>query len=163
MAYRKRIFDGNDRLIHFLQRLVGMVLVGEVLENILPIFHGVGANGKSVTLETLHGVLGPDYAMTASTSLLMVDRMGRHPTERTDLYGKRLVADGVENARRAGIAVVLLVGDEPYYARFGFKRIGLSRISMPGPVDPARMLAAELKEGALAEYSGLVEAAPATA
>lgn len=74
-------------------------------------------------------------------------------------YGKRLVAEGLENARRAGIALVLLVGDEPYYGRFGFKRIGLGRIRMPGPVDPARMLAAELREGALADYQGLVEAA----
>lgn len=74
-------------------------------------------------------------------------------------YGKRLIADGLENARRAGIALVLLVGDESYYGRFGFKRIGLGRIRMPGPVDPARMLAAELREGALAEYEGLVEAA----
>lgn len=75
-------------------------------------------------------------------------------------YGKRLVAEGLEKARKAGVALVLLVGDEPYYGRFGFKRIGLSRIKMPGPVDPSRMLAVELKEGALAEFQGLVEAAP---
>lgn len=74
-------------------------------------------------------------------------------------YGKRLVAEGLENARRAGIALVLLVGDEPYYGRFGFKRLGPGKIRLPGPVDPARMLAAELREGALAEYGGLVEAA----
>lgn len=74
-------------------------------------------------------------------------------------YGKRLVAEGLERAKAAGISLVLLVGDEPYYGRFGFKRIGLSRIKMPGPVDPSRMLAAELREGALAEYAGMVEAA----
>lgn len=75
-------------------------------------------------------------------------------------YGKRLIADGLEKAKAAGIAVVLLVGDEPYYGRFGFKRLPPGRIRLPGPVDPARMLAAELREGALAEYSGLIEAAP---
>lgn len=75
-------------------------------------------------------------------------------------YGKRLVAEGLENARKAGISLVLLVGDEPYYSRFGFKRVPPGRIRMPGPVDPARMLAAELREGALAEYEGQVEAAP---
>lgn len=74
-------------------------------------------------------------------------------------YGKRLVAEGLERAKASGIALVLLVGDEPYYGRFGFKRIGLSRIKMPGPVDPARMLAAELREGALVEYAGMVEPA----
>ncbi len=74
-------------------------------------------------------------------------------------YGKRLVADGIENARRAGIKLILLVGDEPYYARFGFKRVPLGRIQLPGPADPARILAAELEEGALAQYDGAVEAA----
>ncbi len=75
-------------------------------------------------------------------------------------YGKRLVAEGLENARKAGLSLVLLVGDEPYYARFGFKRVSPGRIHLPGPVDPARMLVAELREGALAEYEGQVEAAP---
>jgi P4 family phage/plasmid primase-like protien len=92
LSFLDRIFAGNNKLIGFLQRLVGMALVGEVLENILPIFYGSGANGKSVFLETICGMLGSDYAMTASTSLLMVDRMGRHPTERTDLHGRRFVA-----------------------------------------------------------------------
>ena len=74
-------------------------------------------------------------------------------------YGKRLVATGVENARAAGIRLVVLVGDEPYYDKFGFKRVQQGRIRMPGPADPARILAAELVEGALAGYEGLVEAA----
>ena len=51
-------------MIGFVQRLLGMGLVGEVLENILAIFHGRGANGKSVWLETVCGMLGPDYAMS---------------------------------------------------------------------------------------------------
>jgi putative DNA primase/helicase len=92
LSFLSRIFDGNDRLISFVQRLIGMALVGEVLENILAIFHGRGANGKSVWLETVCGMLGSDYAMSAGTSLLMVDRTGRHPTEKADLFGMRLVA-----------------------------------------------------------------------
>ena len=75
-------------------------------------------------------------------------------------YGKQLVAEGLDRAKAAGIGVVLLVGDEPYYGKLGFKRIGLGSIKMPGPVDPSRMLAAELREGALAELAGMVEAAP---
>ena len=74
-------------------------------------------------------------------------------------YAKRLVADGLELAKAAGIGVVLLVGDEPYYGKLGFKRIGLARIKMPGPVDPGRMLAAELREGVLAGFEGMVAAA----
>lgn len=75
-------------------------------------------------------------------------------------YGKRLVGEGIERARKAGIKLVLLVGDEPYYGRFGFKRVPTGRIRLPGPADPARVLAAELEEGALAQFEGMVEAAP---
>jgi predicted N-acetyltransferase YhbS len=76
-------------------------------------------------------------------------------------YGKRLVADGLEKARAAGIDLVVLVGDESYYGRFGFKRVPPGRIRLPGPVDPARVLAVELSPGALEEVSGLVEAVAA--
>ena len=76
-------------------------------------------------------------------------------------YGRRLIAEGIENARKGGIKLVVLVGDEPYYGRFGFKRTPPGRIRMPGPADPARILAAELEEGALAHFEGLVEAKPA--
>jgi predicted N-acetyltransferase YhbS len=78
-------------------------------------------------------------------------------------YGKRLVAEGIERARKAGIKLVLLVGDEPYYGRFGFKRVAPGRIRLPGPADPMRVLAVELEEGALAQFEGMVEAAPAAA
>ncbi len=74
-------------------------------------------------------------------------------------YGKGLVAKGLEGARAAGIGLVLLVGDEPYYNRFGFKRVPPGRIRLPGPADPARILAAEFIDGVLAEYEGLVEPA----
>jgi predicted N-acetyltransferase YhbS len=73
-------------------------------------------------------------------------------------YGKRLVADGLEQARNAGIRLVVLVGDESYYGRFGFKRVAPGQIRLPGPVDPARVLAVELSPGALEDASGLVEA-----
>lgn len=72
-------------------------------------------------------------------------------------YGKRLIADGLEKARAAGIELVVLVGDEPYYSRFGFKPVPPGRILMPGPVDPARLLAVELQPDAIGRYSGLVQ------
>jgi predicted N-acetyltransferase YhbS len=74
-------------------------------------------------------------------------------------YGKRIVADGIENAKRAGIKLVVLVGDLPYYGRFGFAVAPRGQILLPGPVDPARLLAAELVPGSLAEYRGMVRAA----
>lgn len=73
-------------------------------------------------------------------------------------FGKELVARGLDAARQAGQRLVVLVGDEPYYARFGFKPVPPGQLFFPGPVDPARILAAELEPGALVSYSGLVAA-----
>ncbi|HXF55034.1 MAG TPA: N-acetyltransferase [Hyphomicrobiaceae bacterium] len=73
-------------------------------------------------------------------------------------YGKRIVADGMESARRAGLRLVLLVGDLSYYGRFGFTRVPPGQIVMPGPVDPDRLLAAELVPGALDAYRGIITA-----
>jgi predicted N-acetyltransferase YhbS len=53
---------------------------------------------------------------------------------------------------------VLLVGDAPYYQRFGFAREGAMNLDLPGPVDLARFLALELRPGALAGARGLVRA-----
>lgn len=74
-------------------------------------------------------------------------------------YGRRLVVKALEDARTQGIALVVLVGDEPYYGKLGFKRIPFGRITLPGPADPSRLLAAELVPDALASYAGLVTAA----
>lgn len=71
-------------------------------------------------------------------------------------WGRKLVADGLEAARVAGVRLVLLVGDEPYYGKLGFTIVKPGRITLPGPVDPRRLLAAELETGALAELTGLV-------
>jgi predicted N-acetyltransferase YhbS len=64
----------------------------------------------------------------------------------------------MEEARAAGVALVVLVGDEPYYARLGFRRIPRGQIAMPGPADPDRLLAAELMPDALRSFSGVVQA-----
>jgi predicted N-acetyltransferase YhbS len=71
-------------------------------------------------------------------------------------FGKRLIAEALEEAKAAGVRLVLLVGDEPYYGRFGFRPVPPGQIALPGPVDPRRLLAAELVPGALASRRGLV-------
>lgn len=71
-------------------------------------------------------------------------------------FGKRLITEAMAAAKQAAVKLVLLVGDEPYYGRFGFQVVPLGQITLPGPVDPQRLLAAELEPGTLAGMRGLV-------
>ncbi len=78
------------------------------------------------------------------------------PARKGQGHGKALMRHAMEEARRAGCPFVLLVGDQPYYWPFGFRPVPPDRVSMPGPVDPARLLVAELKPGAAGGLRGLV-------
>jgi predicted N-acetyltransferase YhbS len=71
--------------------------------------------------------------------------------------GGVLIRHTLHLARVQGHRIVLLVGDEPYYRRFGFLRALAESLALPGPVDSARFLALELEPGALHGVSGLVE------
>jgi predicted N-acetyltransferase YhbS len=70
--------------------------------------------------------------------------------------GAALMRRSIDAAREEGHALVLLVGDLPYYARFGFARVPPRRLELPGPVNPDRFLALELTEGVLARATGPV-------
>ncbi len=70
--------------------------------------------------------------------------------------GRRLVAIALEAAARAGCPAVVLVGDQPYYGPLGFSRVPNGQIAMPRPVDPDRLLVAEIAPGACALLSGEV-------
>jgi putative DNA primase/helicase len=85
------VFDAKLALVDFWQRLCGYVLTGDVSEQVLPIPHGSGANGKSTILNTLLALLGEDYSMKAAPDMFLTRRSEAHPTERADLQGKRLV------------------------------------------------------------------------
>lgn len=71
--------------------------------------------------------------------------------------GKALVEVGLARASERGFALVLLVGDMPYYGRFGFKPVPLGQITLPGPVEPARLLAHELVSLTLGAMQGAVQ------
>jgi predicted N-acetyltransferase YhbS len=90
---------------------------------------------------------------------LMLGPLGVASTHANQGHGRRLLVEGMAAARAASIHAVLLVGDQPYYARFGFNRVPPGHIEMPGPVDPARLLLAELVPGTAPHYSGRVSAA----
>ncbi|MBN9061140.1 MAG: GNAT family N-acetyltransferase [Rhizobiales bacterium 65-9] len=68
--------------------------------------------------------------------------------------GSMLMRAAIDAAKAQGETLIYLVGDEPYYRRFGFKRAPAKGARLPGPVNPARFLVLELSEGALAAASG---------
>jgi predicted N-acetyltransferase YhbS len=72
--------------------------------------------------------------------------------------GRALIARAIENARALGHSAIVLVGDLPYYQRFGFGRLPIDGLRLPGPVDPDRLLGLELKPNALQGAAGLVSA-----
>ena len=73
--------------------------------------------------------------------------------------GAGLVRRAVAEARRLGHGAVILVGDAPYYGRFGFSVEKTGRLRLPGPFERHRLLALELKPGALDGARGLIRAA----
>ena len=75
-------------------------------------------------------------------------------------YGRKLVSESLEDMKKSGIKLVVLVGDESYYGRLGFKPAPRGQIQFSAPVNPGRILAVELEAGALAGYQGLISAAP---
>jgi len=70
--------------------------------------------------------------------------------------GTALMQRSIEAARGGEHALVLLVGDQPFYSRFGFRRVPPRQLELPGPVDPDRFLALELADHALQQAKGLV-------
>jgi predicted N-acetyltransferase YhbS len=127
-AYRLREVGDHALALSFTAR-IGTLLVGSV--RLTPIRVG----------ETPALLLGP----------LTVE-----PPFRDRGIGRALIGRALDDARAQGHRLVLLVGDEPYYGRAGFKRVPKGRAAMPGPVDPERLLVAELVPGAFDGVSGSI-------
>ncbi len=90
------------------------------------------------------------------TPALLLGPLTVEPPFRDRGIGIALIERALKEAKANGHRLVVLVGDEPYYARCGFKRIPKGAASMPGPVDPERLLVAELADGAFEGVSGLI-------
>ncbi len=86
--------------------------------------------------------------------LLMLGPLAVDPSFEGRGIGTALTKAAIDAARAAGEGLVILVGDAPYYARFGFAPVPMGRLVMPGPVDPARLLWLELTEGFAAGLTG---------
>jgi len=90
------------------------------------------------------------------TPALLLGPLTVEPPFRSRGVGTALVTRALKEARAKNHSLVVLVGDEPIYRKSGFKRIPKGQVKMPGPVDPARLLIAELKPGAVDGVRGLI-------
>jgi predicted N-acetyltransferase YhbS len=85
--------------------------------------------------------------MVCAEKVLLLGPLAVDGDQRGRGIGIALMNKGIEEARAAGFGAIILVGDEPYYGRVGFKRVPHGSVKFPGPVDQSRILALTLKEG----------------
>jgi predicted N-acetyltransferase YhbS len=128
-AYRLRERRGHKRELSFTAR-VGTLLVGSI--QLTPVRIG---DVKAL-------LLGP----------LTVE-----PPFRGRGVGQALIARALTEAKAQGHGLVMLVGDEPYYGKHGFKKVPSRQVKLPGPVDYERVLVAELTPNAFDGVSGLMQ------
>jgi len=93
------------------------------------------------------------------TAALLLGPIAVDPDVKSGGIGSALMGHAIGEATRLGHGAILLVGDAPYYARFGFSAEKTGNLSMPGPYERHRFLALELAEGALDGARGTLVAA----
>lgn len=89
---------------------------------------------------------------------LLLGPLAVSPNAQSRGIGSLLMRAAIERASDLGHGSILLVGDAPYYARFGFSAAPTAKLRMPGPYERSRFLAHELVTGALAGASGVLRA-----
>jgi predicted N-acetyltransferase YhbS len=94
--------------------------------------------------------------LIGDTPALLLGPLTVEPPFRSRGIGRALLDRALKDAKAKGHRLVLLVGDEAFYGRVGFKMIAKGRVKMPGPVDFKRLLIAELVDGAFADVSGAI-------
>lgn len=119
LKFLGRITGDNPQLVSFLQRVSGYALTGLTTEHSLFFCYGLGANGKSVFVRTLAGILD-QYHHTAGIETFTASNTDRHPTDLAGLRGARLVtATETEEGRRwSESRLKALTGGDMIAARF---------------------------------------------
>ena len=118
--------------------------------------HRLDASFTARTGTLLVGSVWLSPIRIGETKALLLGPLTVEPAFRERGVGQALIERALKDAKAKGHRLVILVGDEAYYGKSGFKRVPPGRATMPGPVDPARLLVAELEEGAFEGVSGPV-------
>lgn len=115
--------------------------------------------GLSLTLRDPEGILAGAIrhwpVQVAGRPALLLGPVAVHPTHQGEGLGALLIQDSLARGAALGWRRVILVGDRPYYARFGFER--LDGVEMPPPTNPDRVLGIALEPGAWDGVTGAVE------
>lgn len=91
----------------------------------------------------------------AEVPALLLGPVAVHPTRQGEGLGGFLIRESLAVARELGWQRVILVGDAPYYSRFGFSL--LDHVTMPPPTNPARVLGYSLSDSAWDGVAGAVK------
>ncbi|MDA0701803.1 MAG: N-acetyltransferase [Proteobacteria bacterium] len=120
------------------------------------------ASGLAFSLlegESLIGTLRLWHVTAGSAGpALLLGPVAVTPERQSQGLGALLMRHGLAEAERLGHGAILLVGDAPYYTRFGFSRSLTEGLAMPGPVELERFLGLELLSGSLTGARGIVSA-----
>ena len=100
-----------------------------------------------------------DVRLGEGPAALLLGPLAVEPGLKSGGIGSALMRHAITEAARLGHGAILLVGDAPYYGRFGFSADRTGALAMPGPYERHRLLALELKDGALAGVTGTIKAA----
>lgn len=109
--------------------------------------------------DTLAGAIRywPVRVGDAGAPALLLGPVAVHPTRQGEGLGALLINESLRKAAlTTGWTRVILIGDEPYYRRFGFSRETARGLDFPPPTNPDRLLARGLVPGAFDGVSGMV-------
>ncbi|MCO6386572.1 GNAT family N-acetyltransferase [Aliihoeflea sp. 40Bstr573] len=120
---------------------------------------GEVVDGTLATPSAMWGEGGGRLAATRPHRALLLGPLAVDLQVKSGGIGSALMRHAIDEAKRFGHGAILLVGDAPYYARFGFSAERTGELAMPGPYERSRFLALELTDGALDGASGTLVAA----
>jgi len=118
--------------------------------------HDLSLSFVAIANENIIGSIRMTPIAIGSARALLLGPIVVCPDYRNAGVGSKMMNTALNAAQKARHQLIILVGDKSYYRRFDFKGIPAGKIVMPAPVNPDRLLARELAEGALQPATGIV-------
>src|SRR5438094_1459118 len=115
-----------------------------------------GLSLSAVAQGRLVGTVRLWHVSAGGIPALMLGPLAVEASSRQLGVGAALMDHALAAAKARGHRAVILLGDAPYYARFGFSPAKTGALSLPGPFEPERLLGLELSEGALDGAWGMI-------